>query len=88
MYMSRDTSYFLKTPGQSPPSRISNTLKMLEGYRTSPTVLPDPETVRVAVVIALLSRTLAEIYATVYVLQACGSHVWLTVHPDVGEYSH
>ena len=54
----------------------------------SSSVLLDPENVRVAIGISLLSCIKAEIFVIAYVLTVYGSHLWFTSHRDVRIHLH
>ena len=63
-------------------------LRWRQSIHTSPTVLPDPENLGVAVEISLLSYLQAEIYDIANVLPVNGGHLWFISPPDVREYPH
>ena len=50
--------------------------------------LPDPENMDLAVGMALLSCTRAEIYVISYLLAVYGRHLGFTTHSDIGQYFH
>ena len=59
-----------------------------ESIHTGIIVLLDPNNVRVAVGISLLSYIQAEIYDISYVLPVNGGYVLVIRHPDLVEYPH
>ena len=59
-----------------------------QSIHTSLTVLLDPDGVRVAAGISLLSHLQAKIYDIACILPVNGGYLCFTSHPDVGEYSH
>ena len=84
MYKSRNIRYFLSTSGQWSQCSISNIPRRRTVFSLVSPGSPIPKT-RVSPLLSCIRR--GE-YVMSYLVPVNCSHLWFTIHTDIGQYSH